>query len=126
MALSREEVLARHRMAQAKYCALHHEQKVASVKKWGAKNHEKRLAMNLASRTRWSQRNAEKVKAHGLVKAALNSGILIRSPFCLLCWKACATHGHHQDYSKPLDVVWLCSWCHAFVHGRANKKGLAL
>ena len=27
---------------------------------------------------------------------------------------------HHHDYSKPLDVEWLCPHCHARAHGRVK------
>ena len=25
-------------------------------------------------------------------------------------------HAHHEDYSKPYDVVWLCPPCHRNLH----------
>jgi hypothetical protein len=25
--------------------------------------------------------------------------------------------GHHEDYSRPMDVVWCCASCHGAIHG---------
>lgn len=45
------------------------------------------------------------------------AGRLERPPFCQRCETETAhLHAHHEDYAKPLDVVWLCSSCHAVVH----------
>jgi hypothetical protein len=29
---------------------------------------------------------------------------------------ATKTEAHHTDYSRPLDVVWLCKHCHRLLH----------
>lgn len=44
---------------------------------------------------------------------ALRTGDIKRAPICQKCNKKCKTQGHHTDYLKPLEVIWLCSSCHA-------------
>lgn len=44
---------------------------------------------------------------------AVKEGILVRSCECQECGKIGKTEGHHEDYSKPLEVIWLCRKCHA-------------
>lgn len=66
-------------------------------------------------------KNRHKTRAHGLVKKALASGELIRQP-CERCGATEWVEAHHEDYSKPLDVVWLCSSCHKQRHVELRKQ----
>ena len=69
-----------------------------------------------------SPERLHKVRAQSAVHIAIKSGHLERRPCeCILSWngQACGsvpTHAHHEDYSKPLEVVWLCPYCHAGRH----------
>jgi hypothetical protein len=55
---------------------------------------------------------------------AIRDGKIKRPPECQICSVADGLHGHHEDYSKPLDVIWCCSACHAFIHAywRAQER----
>jgi len=64
----------------------------------------------------WIRRNPEARRAHQAVSNAIRDGKLQRQP-CEVCG-AKKTQAHHDDYSKPLDVRWLCSMCHQDEHGR--------
>ncbi|HXJ61921.1 MAG TPA: hypothetical protein VNU68_35225 [Verrucomicrobiae bacterium] len=68
------------------------------------------------SDARTKQKNPEKVAARTAVSAAIKAGKITKKP-CERCGEA-KTHAHHPDYSKPLDVIWLCHICHAAEHGR--------
>lgn len=62
-------------------------------------------------------KNPEKFRARDAVKLALRKGILIKGP-CEMKSKNCRgqVQAHHDDYSKPLEVRWLCTQHHADVH----------
>lgn len=46
-------------------------------------------------------------------RKALRTGELVRPDRCEKCGKFCYPDGHREDYSKPLEVRWLCQSCHA-------------
>ena len=69
----------------------------------------------------WRLKNRHKTRAHGAVASAIKKG-LIKSPAkCEQCNKKSNNlHAHHSDYSKPLDVLWLCASCHSKLHGKSG------
>jgi hypothetical protein len=69
----------------------------------------------LISAKNWRLKNPEKRKAHIMVGNAIKNGRLHRQP-CEVC--GAKGHAHHDDYSRPLEVRWLCPTHHArFHHG---------
>ena len=47
---------------------------------------------------------------------AIRDGKLLRPSACESCRCNCRPEAHHEDYSRPLHVVWLCTSCHRRVH----------
>lgn len=75
---------------------------------------------------KWQEQNPDRKNLTKLnsnrVMAAVKKGILKKSEAC----EKCGTSGvfieaSHHDYSKPLDVTWLCRPCHRKLD-RANPK----
>lgn len=75
---------------------------------------ERGRALASASKKRFTDRNPHKKKATSMVSAALRNGSLEKSD-CESCGNP-DVQGHHEDYSRPLDVVWLCVKCHSHYH----------
>lgn len=56
-----------------------------------------------------------KRKARSLLNTALASNKVIKDNFCWWCLTTKKkVFAHHEDYSKPLDIVWLCGRCHYY------------
>lgn len=71
-----------------------------------------RRAYSLANSKHWVRLNDDGYRAHNAANNAVRDGKLKRKP-CQQCGSAEYVHKHHPDYSKPLEVVWLCARCHA-------------
>jgi hypothetical protein len=52
---------------------------------------------------------------------ALAGGKLVRPDRCGVCSILCVPDGHHEDYSKPLEVDWMCHQCHIDFHMSIKK-----
>lgn len=64
------------------------------------------------TKKRWRERNPEAYKAHVTVNNAIRDGRLKRQR----CHCGRKAQAHHDDYSKPLEVLWLCTKHHAEHH----------
>jgi hypothetical protein len=64
---------------------------------------------------KWREANPEKRKAHIVVGNAVRDGRLVKGP-CEYADSTCTPNGkiqaHHDDYTKPMEVRWLCPWHH--------------
>lgn len=56
-----------------------------------------------------------KYRAHTALNNAVRKGLIFSEP-CATCGREEDTHGHHDDYAKPLNVRWLCPPCHKAWH----------
>ncbi len=72
---------------------------------------------------RRKETNPLKRKAISIVQEALKNGKLIRPRHCVKCGKECKPDGHHEDYNKPLDVIWWCRSCHITHHKNQRREG---
>lgn len=62
---------------------------------------------------RYSPRDFARMK----VSKAVKRGVLVRPTACSKCGDGDRkVFAHHPDYSKPLEVVWLCQPCHTRLH----------
>lgn len=59
--------------------------------------------------------NPLKYRARYLTNNALRDGRLIRKP-CNKCGSVENIEAHHEDYNKPLEILWLCKEHHQEIH----------
>jgi hypothetical protein len=64
---------------------------------------------------RWRDSNKEKRVAQRRLATAVENGSISKG-VCSICGTNDFIDAHHPDYSKPLDVVWLCRTHHNLEH----------
>ena len=68
----------------------------------------------------WRAEDTRRQTAHSAVARAIKNGVLTRMP-CERCG-AVKSEGHHEDYDKPLEVMWLCTPCHKQRHKELKEE----
>ena len=81
-----------------------------TVRLWYRKN--KNRAYEATKRSQ--ARHPEKYRAGCVVRMAVMRGTITKKP-CEVCGDN-NVHAHHEDYSKPREVVWLCRKHHVERH----------
>lgn len=75
---------------------------------------------------RWYRRNRSKKYAETVLARAVASGEVVRPGHCERCKLPTADiEAHHDDYSKPLAVRWLCTKCHGDTRRKPRHLNLA-
>lgn len=78
--------------------------------------------MELARRKRWNESHKDQVNAMQRINSYIKKGMVRRQP-CEICG-AEDSHAHHDDYTRPLNVRWLCPLHHKEWHmNHEPKKG---
>ena len=86
------------------------ERYAARLRRWAMENRDKAAQYLRDTRAR----HPEKDRARRAVNRAVAQGKLARGG-CQVCGRARA-EAHHEDYGKPLDIVWLCREHHTGLH----------
>jgi DNA-binding transcriptional regulator YiaG len=60
----------------------------------------------------WQARYLQANRANKVVAYAIKHGKLTRPTHCAQCLAEAFVEASHRDYSKPLEVAWLCRPCH--------------
>lgn len=87
-----------------------------------------KLEINAKRRTKYRENinnYREKCMAKGNLREALIRGRAFKFDSCQLCGTfldSSHLQGHHANYDRPYDVVWLCQDCHKQVHSWLESK----
>ena len=69
---------------------------------------------------KWRARNPLAAWAHSALRSALRRGLVQRLP-CKVCGDK-KSQGHHPNYNRPADVIWLCAKHHKEAHKEARNE----
>ena len=85
---------------------------------WRKNNPEKHQIQTETYRQKYPERRV----GYNKTMYDVRSGKIDRPDKCSFCGKECVPEGHHKDYNRPTELIWLCVQCHTNIHNRGDVK----
>jgi hypothetical protein len=106
------------RRGKGKYCSLSCTGK-AGAKEYAArydklKDHNPNWRGGITPEHNKTLYSQDQLVAWQKIQTEINSGRMLRQP-CEICGSS-KTDAHHDDYSKPTEIRWLCRSHHLYLH----------
>ena len=101
----------RNKTDEVRRCGRNH------IKRWRKRNRKRSREIDKRARKKHPERQVARL---ALFKA-IAKGKITRPEFCSRCDNK-KPQGHHPDYDKPLEVIWLCIDCHYKEHRKLKQK----
>jgi hypothetical protein len=92
---------------------------------WTRQQRPERKLAKLIYQSTHRAKHPDKYQARSAVGNAIKQGKLIPQP-CQNCGATQNVEAHHHNYSRPLDVDWLCFTCHREEHEQTVTHDLAI
>jgi len=80
---------------------------------------EKAKELRRLRELKYREKRPERLRVRHLVYDAIRAGQLLKQP-CSIC-NNIDSYAHHEDYNKPLEIIWLCRRHHTDLH--IEKRG---
>lgn len=98
------------------YHKKHREKRNAQARAYSKTPEGRKASSRAYNKYRATEDGRYKERARNKLNKAVQSGKITKPTKCSLCGTRAEVEGHHEDYNKPLDVVWLCKECHENTH----------
>lgn len=88
---------------------------------------KQRKSVRTEVRNLWAQRYRTKYREKDLARQkaskAIRKGKIQKPQTCERCGEQFSNlQAHHENYEKPLEIVWLCESCHKLLHKVLNRS----
>jgi len=91
---------------------------------WYATNGRNRASNYSEQAIEYSTRHSKEKAASSKLRYNVLNGSIKKPEICSSCGEERRLLGHHEDYEKPLEVVWLCHSCHKRLHNDKTQEAL--
>ena len=102
------------RKCKQKYDRIYSRKYRAEHPEWIKKSNKKHKEIIEKSIKEYARKYPERIKATSKLNNAIKAHKIKRMK-CFICGQK-NTHGHHIDYKKPFEVIWLCPIHHKALH----------